>query len=465
MDQLQTVSSSPDGLDWECVRPLLDEAMCGLADGDRDALLLRFFKNQDFRAVGLALGVSDDAAQKRVSRALEKLRDLLSRKGITTAASALSAAISANAVETAPDGFVAVVCAAAAPVGTVVSVSSAIATTKTIAMTTLQKTLVTATLAVLAGGGLYEARQAAQFRDQIQTLQQQQAALAEQIRQLQSERDKATNRLAGLRAEEATRWLKARSYATDLLRLRAEVTRLGTLKQEKMRKAEEPSYRGRTLTAWLEASKDLLRMEASDTPEDRQRKNAGLQETYDAVQNMGTNAVPELLQWVANTTNGPGNSLAALCIQQLGSDAKIAVPGLIAILDSGDEMARYSALNVLQRLGAAADEALPAILDHVQNDPSQSMRSFALTTLANCGIGSSEPDKVVPVLVECLASYNEAIDRPDTLRALAGLGVKAQMAVPVILPYLDDANQEVRIAATNALLQIEPAVPAQPSQN
>src|SRR6476661_6516747 len=88
--------------DWEDVRPLLDEAMTGLSDEDRDALLLRFFKNHDFRSVGCALGISDDAAQKRVSRALEKLREQLSRRGIQTSAAALSVVITANAVHAAP---------------------------------------------------------------------------------------------------------------------------------------------------------------------------------------------------------------------------------------------------------------------------------------------------------------------------------------------------------------------------
>lgn len=71
---------------------------------------------------------------------------------------------------------------------------------KVIAMTALQKPLVTATLAALAGAGIYEARQASQLRDRVQTLQQQQAPLAEQIQQVQQERDDATNRLAGFLA-------------------------------------------------------------------------------------------------------------------------------------------------------------------------------------------------------------------------------------------------------------------------
>src|SRR5437879_4085377 len=63
-------STSDTAPDWERLRPVLDEAMAKLSESDYDALVLRFFKNQDLRSVGLGLGVSDDAAQKRGSRAL-----------------------------------------------------------------------------------------------------------------------------------------------------------------------------------------------------------------------------------------------------------------------------------------------------------------------------------------------------------------------------------------------------------
>src|SRR4029079_4598309 len=59
--------------DWDALCPQLDEAMNELEDSDRTAILLRFFQRLEFRAVGAALKTSDDTAQKRVSRALEKL--------------------------------------------------------------------------------------------------------------------------------------------------------------------------------------------------------------------------------------------------------------------------------------------------------------------------------------------------------------------------------------------------------
>lgn len=79
------------------VRPILDEALTGLKPEDRDALVLRFFERADFGRVGRLLGVSEDAAQKRVSRALEKLRGVLSARGVSISISALTAALSAEA--------------------------------------------------------------------------------------------------------------------------------------------------------------------------------------------------------------------------------------------------------------------------------------------------------------------------------------------------------------------------------
>ena len=225
MDQLRTNSES--AADWEQIRPALDEGLDSLGDEDREALLLRYFKNHDFRAVGLALGVSDDAAQKRVSRAVERLREFFSKRNVTIGASGLAVLISANAVQSAPVGLAVTISTAAVLAGTAISTSTAIAATKVIAMTTLQKTIVTATVAVMAGAGIYEARQAGQLRNQVQTLQQQQAPLVEQLRQLQRGRDDATNRLAGLLGENAQ--LKSNSNENELLKLRGEI---GTLRSQ-----------------------------------------------------------------------------------------------------------------------------------------------------------------------------------------------------------------------------------------
>ena len=207
--------------EWTQIEPLLDDAMAALDEADRAAVLLRYFENQSLRDVGQQLGVGDDAAQKRVSRAVERLREFFAKRGVSVGAGGLVVVISANAVQAAPVGL-AVTISAAALAGTAATTSTLIAaTTKTIAMTTLQKTLVTATVAVLAGAGIYEARQASQLREQVQTLQQQQTPLAEQLDKLQSSFTDATNRLADLLAENAR--LKSNPYQSELLKLRGEV--------------------------------------------------------------------------------------------------------------------------------------------------------------------------------------------------------------------------------------------------
>ncbi len=91
-------SASTDTL-WLQLAPVLDDALNHLAPEDRDAIILRYFEHRDLRAIGATLGLSADTAQKRVSRALEKLRALLLRSGITMASvAALETTLQANPI-------------------------------------------------------------------------------------------------------------------------------------------------------------------------------------------------------------------------------------------------------------------------------------------------------------------------------------------------------------------------------
>ena len=74
---------------FDQIAPMLDEAIDQLSAEDRTAIVLRFFERRNLRAIGEALGSNDDAAQKRVSRALEKLRGLLARRGVTASSARL----------------------------------------------------------------------------------------------------------------------------------------------------------------------------------------------------------------------------------------------------------------------------------------------------------------------------------------------------------------------------------------
>jgi RNA polymerase sigma factor (sigma-70 family) len=87
------------------IAPILDEAIGQLGTSDRTAIILRYFEQYDLRSVGEALGTTEDGAQKRVSRALEKLHVLLKHRSATLSAVALGTALATEAVTAAPAGL------------------------------------------------------------------------------------------------------------------------------------------------------------------------------------------------------------------------------------------------------------------------------------------------------------------------------------------------------------------------
>ncbi len=195
---------------WHEIEPLLDAAMTHLDHADRDAIVLRYFENKSLREVGAALGVSDDAAQKRLSRALEKLRRRLATRERPLTVSSLVAALAAGAVQSAPSGLAAVLSGAALSQA-VVAPSIAL----TIMSWTTLKSVVTAT-AVLAAGttiGLQTVRLQTATRERAQLLTRAEAA----------EQEAQAARSAAARAAQAA---ESDPRTVELARLRAEVTAL-----------------------------------------------------------------------------------------------------------------------------------------------------------------------------------------------------------------------------------------------
>lgn len=96
------MSLAHDTANWDVIAEVLDESMHALTAADRDVLVLRFFEERDLRSVGRALGISEDAAQKRVSRALEKLREVLVGRGLALSIGTLATLLAANAVTAVP---------------------------------------------------------------------------------------------------------------------------------------------------------------------------------------------------------------------------------------------------------------------------------------------------------------------------------------------------------------------------
>lgn len=188
-------------LDWARVRAVLDDVLGELSAADREAVLLRYFENRDFNAIGAKLNLAGNTARMRVDRALEKLRERLARRGVTSTTAALAAALASHAVLAAPAGLAASVTGAALAGGTAAAGATS-AFTLFMSMTKLQMGLTGALVVAVATGLAVQAKSNTALRAEIATLQQDnaaQASLAAENGRLQ----RTANEVAELRNDSA----------------------------------------------------------------------------------------------------------------------------------------------------------------------------------------------------------------------------------------------------------------------
>jgi RNA polymerase sigma factor (sigma-70 family) len=192
---MEDISSPETSADWEQLRPVLDEAMDELDGRDREAVLLRFFEGRPFAAVATALRVSEDAARKRVDRALEKLGGLLARRGITSTGGALAVLLANQTTVAAPAGVAASITAAAVAGA---GVGAAGVGAGIFLMTTSKVVAgVAATVAAIAiGSAIYEAGAARDSAQQLASANADRAALRAQMDAAQTRAQQAGEKLA-----------------------------------------------------------------------------------------------------------------------------------------------------------------------------------------------------------------------------------------------------------------------------
>ena len=206
--QLDTPESEPD---WEHIAPFLDDAISDLSEADRDALTLRFFERRTARELGERLGLSEEAAQKRVTRALERLRGVFAKRGLIISSTALAGAISLQAVQRAPVGLAATVIASTCAAAT--TGISTLGILKLMASTKLKVSLASLVAAGMAGTLVLQHQTNDRLQSQLASLQSQLAESKSAPAPAAMQGD--TDELARLRTEHS-----------ELLRLRAEAGRL-----------------------------------------------------------------------------------------------------------------------------------------------------------------------------------------------------------------------------------------------
>ena len=163
---MQSLLNEPEPEVWPQIAPLLEAAMAGLGEKDRNAIVLRFFENKSLGEVGSALGANEAAAKMRVNRALEKLRTAFTNQGLTFSSGVIGGAISSHSVQAAPAGLAASVTSAVVHGAATSSTSTFIETTlKLMAWTKLKTTITLGAVALLVAGTVTVTHQRAKAKE------------------------------------------------------------------------------------------------------------------------------------------------------------------------------------------------------------------------------------------------------------------------------------------------------------
>jgi RNA polymerase sigma factor (sigma-70 family) len=284
------------------VAPILDEAINQLGAADRAAVLLRFYERLDFRSVGEALGTNEAAAQKRVSRALEKLHVLLKRRGVTLSAAALGSALTVEAVKAAPAGLAASI-SGTAVAGAAAGTANTLTLLKIMAATKFKTGLVAAVIvASIAIPLLVQRRAQARLVEQNKIWQRQ----SDQLAQLTAD----NQRLAGLLAQGNNSPPPSDNQFGELLRLRGEVGRLkGIVQKTTLAKTAAPLSAEDQIAALKQmyaARVDSLKQWLASHPSEQiaTLKSASDDDWLGAVQNMPDDATDDDYRRAASNARG-----------------------------------------------------------------------------------------------------------------------------------------------------------------
>lgn len=193
---VQQADAQPD---WEQLRPLLDEALDELGAQEREAVLLRFFKNHSFDQIGEHFGSSANTARMRVSRALDKLQEGLVRRGFSSTSAALVLVLSYNSVSAAPAGLSSTVSNIALGKAGAAGLSLG-ALMEYFLMTKVQVAVVSVALLLSGGACLFSLRAQETRREKLEQLEAENAALSKELSVTKTRKETLDHQLSTLQA-------------------------------------------------------------------------------------------------------------------------------------------------------------------------------------------------------------------------------------------------------------------------
>jgi RNA polymerase sigma factor (sigma-70 family) len=182
-EQLGTTTGGPiRSPDAGALESVLDEILNELPEGDRDAIIARYFSQHSYAEIGRKAGRSENATRMRVDRALTKLRDQLESRGFPSTAAVLAGVLPSYATAAVPSGLaVTVANTALSTLGVGTLVSSAF-----LSMSTTKILTTTAVFAAVAFVG-FQAHQNHNLHYELDDLRQQNDQAADNYRALEKQ--------------------------------------------------------------------------------------------------------------------------------------------------------------------------------------------------------------------------------------------------------------------------------------
>lgn len=448
---MQSTSQSDDTADvWQQLAPLLDNAMDALSERDRAPLVLRYFENRSWREVAAQMQVTEDAAQKRGTRALEKLRKLFAKRGVALTATIIASTVSANSVKAAPVGMAKAISTIAVTKGATAVASTTLVkgALKLMAWTKI-KTAVVLGGVLLVGGGTVVIKQT-YFPTEPSY---QGRTLSEWLVDVDYPQPPQKRALAG----EAIRQMGKKTLPFLLATFSKPDSKDAELRQ----------------VSWAFDALGPIAKSAIPKLELLQDRYPGY--VPSALAGIGPDAVPVLLHSLTNDNFWVRDNTAAALANaiyqgKISSDTlKAALPTALNNLEYTNATnhlfeanTRWRAAGLLSALRREPDESIPALVKCMD----ESLDKGEFSVAGECATALSSFEKAalpaLPSLIRCLDKTSEPSTNLSMLScamycsmALGNLGREARPAVPALTKAANSTNNSLNLIATQALKRIQ----------
>lgn len=144
------------------ITPLIDDLLMELREIDRQVILLRFHRGMRLAEIAAHVAASENAVQKRLDRALDQLREKLTRRGVTSTAAALALVLEGQSALAVPPGLAMTVTTASLAGGA--GFGSLLVGSNFMIISKLKLGIAATVVAIAATGLVWETRENARLR-------------------------------------------------------------------------------------------------------------------------------------------------------------------------------------------------------------------------------------------------------------------------------------------------------------